>query len=57
MVLSCIMEMYVSYNEYVQGRNQEFFMAVEVLAKKGHNICKIRNTLTFMIKVLICLFR
>ena len=27
--------MYISYNEYVQGFNQECFMAVEVLAKKG----------------------
>ena len=27
--------MYISYNEYVQVCNQEYFMAVEVLAKMG----------------------
>ena len=31
-------EMYISYNEYVQGHNQEFFIAVEVFAKKS-TIC------------------
>ena len=34
-VLRCIMQMYINYNTYVQGRNQESFMAGEVLAKKG----------------------
>ena len=67
--------MYISYNEYVQGYNQEYFMAAEVLARKGtlyaryysYIISVICNTLTsvtktnhymsFMIGVLICLFR
>ena len=35
MVLSFVMYMYISYNKYVQGCNQEYFMAAEVLAKKG----------------------
>ena len=70
-----LMWMYISYNEYVQGYNQEYFMAAEVLARKGtlyaryysYIISVICNTLTsvtktnhymsFMIGVLICLFR
>ena len=35
MVLSFVMYMYISYIKYVQGCNQEYFMAAEVLAKKG----------------------
>ena len=27
--------MHISYNENIQGYNQEYFIAVEVLAKKG----------------------
>ena len=27
--------MYISYNEYIQGHNQEFFIAVEILGEKG----------------------
>ena len=54
MVLSSVMSMYISYNEYVQGCNQEYFMAAEVLAKKGtiyaryysYIISVIYNTLT-----------
>ena len=75
MVLSFVMYMYISYNKCVQGCNQEYFMAAEVLAKKGtiyaryysYIISVIYNTLTpvtktnhymtFMIGVLICLFR
>ena len=67
--------MYISYNEYVQGYNQEYFMAVEVLAKKGTtyaryysyiifviyntltSVTKTNHYMTFMIGVLICLFR
>ena len=51
--------MYISYNEYAQGCNQEFFMAVEVFAKKGtiharyssYIISVIYNTLISMIKM------
>ena len=35
MVLSFVMYMYISYNKYVRGCSQEYFMAAEVLAKKG----------------------
>ena len=31
----------LNYNIYVQGCNQEIFMAWEVLVKKVHNICKV----------------
>ena len=27
--------MYISYNEYLQGHNQEFFIAIEIFGKKG----------------------
>ena len=58
MVLSSIMQMDISYNKYVQGCNQEYFMAVEVLAKKGtiyaryysYIISVIYNTLTSVTK-------
>ena len=50
--------MYISYNEYVQGYNQEYFMAAEVLARKGtlyaryysYIISVIYNTLTSVTK-------
>ena len=75
MVLSCIMLMYINCNEYVQGHNQEFFIAVEILGKKGTiyarhysyiisaiyntliSVTKTNHSMTFMIEVLICLFR
>ena len=67
--------MYISYNEYVQGHNQEFFIAVDILREKGiiyarHysyiisaiyntliSVTKTNHSMTFMIEVLICLFR
>ena len=58
MVLSCIMQMYINYDIYVQGCNQNFLMAGQVLAKKGtisaryysYIISVIYNTLIFMTK-------
>ena len=38
-------EMYISYNEYVQGHNQEFFIAVKILMKKAQYMQGIIATL------------
>ena len=74
-VLSCIIQMYISYDEYDQEHIQEFFIAVEILGEKGAiyaryyryiisaiyntltSVTKTNHSMTFMIEVLVCLFR
>ena len=42
-------EMYISYNEYVQGHNQEFFIAVKILMKKGTIYARYYSYIIFVI--------